>query len=86
MLKELHETAQYAAKLKKVRTALRLLSDPGPGHPRLVSHQYHLIPGPGGAPLWESYVEDRTPSSWRIWWLYGPGTDEITIVTLGPHL
>jgi hypothetical protein len=76
---------QYAAKLKKVRKTLRLLADQGPRHPSLSSHQYQSIPGPGGAPLWESYVENRTPSAWRIWWIYGPGGEEITVVTLGPH-
>lgn len=76
---------QYAVKLKKVRKALKLLRDPGPRHPGLHSHDYQSIPGPGGVTLWESYVENRTPSAWRIWWIYGPGPDDITIVTIGPH-
>lgn len=75
----------YAVKLKKVRKALRLLRDPGPRHPGLNSHPYQSVPGPGGAVLWESYVENKTPSAWRIWWIYGPAPDEITIVTIGPH-
>ncbi len=77
--------AQYTVKLKKVRKALRLLEQRGPRHPGLQSHAYHSVPGPGGAMLWESYVENKTPSAWRIWWIYGPAADQITIVTAGPH-
>jgi len=77
--------AQYTVKLKKVRKALRLLEQRGPRHPGLQSHAYHSVPGPDGATLWESYVENKTPSAWRIWWIYGPAGDQITIVTVGPH-
>ena len=75
---------QYRTKLKKVRKALRLLQNPGPSHPGLSSHRYQSVPGPGGAALWESYVENRTPSAWRVWWIYG-AADEIVVVTIGPH-
>jgi hypothetical protein len=76
---------QNAVKLKKVRKALKQLRELGPRHPGLNSHAYQSIPGPDGGTLWESYVENRTPSAWRMWWIYGPGPDEITIVTIGPH-
>jgi hypothetical protein len=42
--------------------------------------------------MWDSYVENRTPGAWRIWWMYGP--DEIrddqavaviTVLDIGPH-
>jgi hypothetical protein len=85
VLGSLVSTKQYAAKLKKVRKALRTLEQAGRRHPGPHSHQYQSIPGPGGAQLWESYVENRTPSAWRIWWIYGPEADQITIVTVGPH-
>jgi hypothetical protein len=75
---------QYRTKLKKVRKALRLLQNPGPSHPGLSSHRYQSVPGPGGAALWESYVENRTPSAWRVWWIYG-AADDIVVVTIGPH-
>ncbi len=75
---------RYKTKLKKVRKALRLLQNPGPKHPGLNSHRYQSVPGPGGAALWESYVENKTPSAWRIWWIFG-NSDEIIIVTIGPH-
>lgn len=76
---------QYVKKLKKVRKALRLLEQVDPRHPGLHSHDYQSVPGPGGATLWESYVENKTPSAWRIWWIYGPEDGQLTIVTIGPH-
>ena len=85
VLDDLRAKKQYEAKLKKVRKALRLLQDAGPRHPGLHSHDYQSVPGPGGATLWESYVENKTPSAWRIWWIYGPDDAQITIVTIGPH-
>lgn len=75
----------YRTKNAKVRKALRLLRDVGPGHPGLNSHKYHSLTGPNGEDVWESYVDNRTPSAWRIWWVYGPGSGTITIVTVGPH-
>lgn len=78
-------TPQYAVKLKKVRKALKFLAEHGPTHPGLRSHPYQSVPGPRGETLWESYVENHTPSAWRIWWIYGPNPDEITIITIGPH-
>lgn len=72
-------------KTKKVKKALRLLRDVGPSHPGLESHKYHSLTGPNGEDVWESYVENRTPSAWRIWWVYGPGADTLTIATIGPH-
>lgn len=76
---------QYAKKLKKVRKALRLLAQVGPRHPDLHSHDYQSVPGPDGATLWESYVENKTLAAWRIWWIYGPEGGQLTIVTSGPH-
>lgn len=79
------ERPRHSVKRKKVLKTLRLLRDIGPAHPGLNSHKYHSRSGPQGEDLWESYVDDRTPGAWRIWWIYGPEDDMITIVTLGPH-
>lgn len=73
-------------KLHKTRKALRLLAGEGPSYRGFQTHRYQSVPGPGGKPLWESYIENQTPSAWRMWWIYGPGEADITIVTFGPHL
>lgn len=85
VIDELATQAQYRAKAKKVAKALRLLEQPGPAYPGLHTHQYQSVKGPGGEPLWESYVENKTPSACRIWWIYGPKPDTLTIITIGPH-
>jgi hypothetical protein len=75
---------QYAVKLKKVNKALgRLQLDPL--YPSLRSHKYSSLSGANGEEVWDSYVENHTPSAWRIFWHYGPGADAITILLIGPH-
>jgi hypothetical protein len=87
----LNSSPQYAAKLRKVRRALGLLQI-DPRHPGLHSHQYENFPGALKAKVRDSYVENRTPGAWRIWWMYEP--DEIrdnqtvaviTVLDIGPH-
>jgi hypothetical protein len=71
-------------KHRRVVKCLALLEQ-DPTYPSLNSHPYEAIEGPLGEPIWESYVENNTPSAWRIWWFYGPNTGEITLVDLVPH-
>jgi hypothetical protein len=77
------------AKLKKVRRALALLEQ-NPRYPGLNSHQYESFPVDKDVKVWDSYVENRTPSPWRIFWRYGPDEAEIplsviTVLAIGPH-
>lgn len=82
-LRELNGPAT-ADRLKKVRNALgRLETDPQ--YPSLHSHKYTSIHGANGEEIWESYVENKTPSAWRIFWHYGPSAGEITVVSITPH-
>lgn len=78
------ESPQHAKKLAKVRKALGHLQI-DPSYPGLRSHKYTSVHGLNGEDIWDSYVENHTPSAWRIFWHYGPGADVITIVTIGPH-
>jgi hypothetical protein len=53
----------------------------------LRSHQYENFPGLPKAKVWESYVENKTPGAWRIFWMYGPeervdGADVAVITVL----
>lgn len=84
MLEGLRSKTQYASKLKKVQKSLRLLSQ-NPRHPGLHSHAYKSVPAPSGETLWDSYVENKIPGAWRLFWYYGPDADTITILTIGPH-
>lgn len=71
-------------KLKKVRAALGRLQQ-NPRHPGLGSHKYKSMSGPNGEEVWDSYVENHTPSAWRIYWMYGPSKNTISIISISPH-
>jgi hypothetical protein len=83
-LDDLESSPQHATKLKKVRKALGLLQR-DPRYPGLHSHKYGSIKGQNGEEVWDSYVENKTPSAWRIFWHYGPDPDTITILLVTPH-
>lgn len=79
------------AKLKKVRRALALLQQ-NPRYPGLHSHPYESFPGLPKGKVWDCYVENHTPSAWRIFWQYGPDevrdevqTSIITVLAITPH-
>lgn len=72
------------AKLKKVERCLGKL-ERDPHHPGLHSHPYEQFDKVYGEKVWESYVENKTPSASRVWWAYGPSQGEITILMIGPH-
>jgi hypothetical protein len=84
VLTDLSGQAQYAKKLRKVQKALAFLES-DPRHPGLNSHKYSSLRGEDGQDVWDSYVENNTPSAWRIFWHYGPEDGAITVVTIGPH-
>jgi hypothetical protein len=35
--------------------------------------------------VWQSYIENNTPSAGRLYWCYGPVRGVITIIGLEPH-
>lgn len=71
-------------KLRKIRKTLDILAI-DTRHPSLATHRYETLDKPFGVPVWQSYIEQGTPSAWRIWWYFGPADGTITILTLGPH-
>lgn len=54
-------------------------------HPGLHTHEYMSLRGPGGAKVFEAYVENKTPAAYRVFWRYGPGQGVITILAVTPH-
>lgn len=83
-LTALEQEADKAGKLKKVNKALGFLES-NPKHPGLNSHKYSSLSGVNGEDVWDSYVENNTPSAWRIFWHYGPNAGEITVLLITPH-
>jgi hypothetical protein len=71
---------------KQVCKALRLLAA-DPRHPGLATHEYHSLnhPWDPSKKVFEAYAQNKTPSAYRIFWCYGPGQGEITIIAITPH-
>jgi hypothetical protein len=71
---------------KQVNKALRnLLNDPK--HPSLNTHEYDSLVHPYDPKqkVWEAYAQNKTPGAYRVFWCYGPGKGEITIIAITPH-
>ena len=73
-----------AKRFKAVQNALNKLKN-NPRHPSLQTHEFHSLYGPNGEKVFEAYVQQKTPSAYRIFWYYGPGRNQITIVAIIPH-
>ena len=71
-------------RFRKVRKTLGHISH-DPKYPGLHSHKYSARTGPSGEEIWESYVENRTPDAWRVFWYYGPDAGTITVIAITPH-
>ena len=69
---------------RAVRKALGLL-ETNPRHPGLQTHEFTSLSGSKGEKVFEAYAEQATPAAYRIFWIYGPGKGEITIVAITPH-
>ncbi len=54
-------------------------------HPSWNTHEFTSLKEPRGEKIFEAYVQQRTPSAYRIFWYYGPGRKQITIVAITPH-
>ena len=56
-----------------------------PKYPGLNSHEIVSLTARYGMKVFESYVENNTPGAGRLFWVYGPGKNEITVIGLEPH-
>lgn len=54
-------------------------------HPGLKTHKYNELSGPNQEDVFEAYVENKTPSAFRIFWYYGPQNETITVLSIRPH-
>lgn len=81
-------TAQSAPdlqeKFKKVKKAIRMMRDVGPTYPSFCTHQMQYLKGPNGVTIWNSYIENKTPQAWRMYWVRCDD-GAIQIVSIGPH-
>jgi hypothetical protein len=75
---------------KQISKAIDFLST-NPRHNSLNSHEigklserYSKLIG-YKCKVWQSYLENNTPGAGRLYWVYGPGKAEISIIGLEPH-
>jgi hypothetical protein len=82
----LRAAAHAKGVFKQVVKAINLLMN-DPKHPGLNSHEYDSIENPIDKTLkvWESYVQNKTPGAYRLFWSYGPARGQITIIAITPH-
>jgi hypothetical protein len=56
-----------------------------PRYPGLKSHEIEQLSRRYGQKVWQSYLENRNSRAARLYWVYGPGTNEITVIGVEPH-
>ena len=83
-LKELEADPSKKRVLKAVRKTLGLM-ETNLRHPSRQTHQYQSLKGPNGEKVFEAYAQQNTPGAYRVFWYYGPGRKELTIVAITPH-
>jgi hypothetical protein len=55
-------------------------------HPSLHTHEYSSLEGPDSEKVFESYAQNKTPGAYRIFWYYNHEKNDITIISILPHL
>ncbi len=83
-LNELESDPSKKRILKAVRKTLGLM-ETNLRHPSLQTHEYQSLKGPNGEKVFEAYAQHNTPAAYRVFWYYGPGRKQITIVAITPH-
>jgi len=69
---------------KQMGKAMHLIAN-NPRHTGLHTHEIEALTSRYGIKVWQSYLENNTPSAGRIFWVYGPNQGDITIIGIEPH-
>jgi len=83
-LRALEKDKGLATRLKAVRKTLAYL-EANPRHKSSNTHKYSTLAGVSGEEVFEAYVQNKTPSAYRVFWHYGPGKKTLTIIAITPH-
>lgn len=70
-------------KRKKIKSTLDKLSE-NPRHPGLHTHKNNSLRGYQGQNVFQSYIENKTPGAFRVFWVYGDN-NSIIILAITPH-
>ena len=81
-----NKSSQIEGLFKQVHKTLALLGS-NPKHPGLATHEYHSVEHPFDPTqkVFEAYAQNKTPGAYRVFWCYGPGKKEITVIAITPH-
>jgi hypothetical protein len=69
---------------KKLVKTLGYLAE-NPRHNSLASHEIDDLTRKYGIKIFQSCLENNTPSAGRIFWAYGPDKRDITLLAIEPH-
>ena len=83
-LDKLEQDASLHKRLKAVRKALAYLEN-NPRHKSLNTHEFTSLSNRLGIKVFEAYAENNTPAAYRIFWCYGPNSENITIIAITAH-
>lgn len=72
------------AMARKFAKAVAYLAE-NPFHPGLQSHEIKQLSVRYGQKVFESYLENNTPAAGRLFWVYGPKRQYITVIGIEPH-
>lgn len=86
LLKGKRKSTRDEGLFKQVHKTLQLLAS-NPKHPGLRTHPYASIANPfdDREKVFEAYAQNQTPGAYRVFWCYGPGKKELTIIAITPH-
>jgi len=83
-LQEIENDPSKRDVLKAVRKTLGFM-ETNLRHPSLNTHEFISLKGPNGEKVFEAYVQQKTHAAYRIFWYYGPGRKQVTLVAITPH-
>ena len=79
----LRQHKSMAARVKAIDKTLKFLSNPR--HPGLQTHELTSLKGADGEKIFEANAQQNTPAAYRVFWHYGPGRSEITVIAFTAH-
>ena len=83
-LREIENNPNKKDILKALRKTLGFM-ETNLRHPSLNTHEFTSLKGPKGEKVFETYVQQKNPAAYRIFWYYGPDRKQITIIAITPH-
>ena len=83
-VKENTATKDEQTLYQKFGKTMKLLSI-NPRHTGLHTHDIEALTARYGMKVWESYLENNKSGAGRVFWVYAPNQNDITIIGLEPH-